>query len=429
MQDLAHRCDLRKGNVIDGRFTIEDELGLGTFGNVYRVRDKHDNVYALKLLRLWEVHPELRKGLVERFDMEYETGRIKSDYLVHSVSHGLLNGNPYIVMEYCSGGDLVWATKNQTLDYSYVAFCVLKGLDALHRQGKVHRDLKPENVLKKNDGKFALTDFGICGDRNKRMTERNILGKPKQLFGTYAYMPPEQVKPSRGDATVLPTTDIFSFGVMMYQVLTGQLPFGTLKDEYDLPSYLRNTQEGKWNKNKLTHSNASEWIPLIENCLAPKIEDRIQNVQEAIAYLPNRKNFSTEHETYNDYSQNVKNGILLRIMQGQGYGMAYYLNNMIMQDHPIIHIGRQDEGYQNDINLEDHDCYMSRFHCTLEYYCQNKNWILRDGQWRRINDRYMWTCSKNGTYINSSKISARGQSIVPGDIISIGETKIRVEAY
>lgn len=112
------------------------------------------------------------------------------------------------------------------MDWVKIAHQVLYGLRALHQCGKVHRDLKPENVLLNKSGTAVLTDFGISGDRNKRMTERNILGKPRQIFGTYAYMPPEQVKRNRGDATVLPTTDIFSFGVMMYQLLTGgNLPF------------------------------------------------------------------------------------------------------------------------------------------------------------------------------------------------------------
>lgn len=233
--NLAQRCDFSIGDQIDSRYWVEGVLGEGTFGKVFSVRDSYGSVYALKLLRLWEVHPDLRQGLVDRFDMEFETGLIKSDYLVHSYSHGIVFGNPYIVMEYCNGGDLVSASEHKNgIDFSYVATCILKGLRDLHANGKVHRDLKPENVLVKESGIFALTDFGIAGDRNKRMTERNILGKPKQIFGTYAYMPPEQVKPTHRNSTVLPTTDIFSFGVLMYQILTGYLPFGILNDEGDL---------------------------------------------------------------------------------------------------------------------------------------------------------------------------------------------------
>lgn len=69
------------------------------------------------------------------------------------------------------------------------------------------------------------------------MTERNIFGKPNQIFGTYAYMPPEQVNRARGEATVLPTTDIFSFGVLAFQLLTGSLPFGELTNHNELAMY------------------------------------------------------------------------------------------------------------------------------------------------------------------------------------------------
>ena len=122
-------------------------------------------------------------------------------------------------MEFCPGGDLNSLTQAETALISKARYEVLLGLYDLHINGKVHRDLKPENVLFKKDGTAALTDFGISGDRNRRMTERNVFGKPNQIFGTYAYMPPEQVNRSRGMATVLPTTDIFSFGVVLYQLV------------------------------------------------------------------------------------------------------------------------------------------------------------------------------------------------------------------
>ena len=84
MPEDIQRCDFGANDYIDGKYRVEKVLGEGTFGVVYAVRDSRGNHYALKLLRLWEVLPEIREGLVKRFDMEYETGRIDSDYLVHS---------------------------------------------------------------------------------------------------------------------------------------------------------------------------------------------------------------------------------------------------------------------------------------------------------------------------------------------------------
>ena len=427
---MAQRCDFNVGDQIDGRYWVGGVLGEGTFGKVYSVKDSKGDEYALKLLRLWEVHPELRQGLVDRFDMEYETGLIKSEYLVHSYYHGLVYGNPYIVMEYCNGGDLLSVSKNGDIDYTYVATCILKGLRDLHANGKVHRDLKPENVLIKRNGVFALTDFGIAGDRNKRMTERNILGKPKQIFGTYAYMPPEQVKPTHRNSTVLPTTDVFSFGVLMYQLLTGQLPFGELNDESDLPSYLRNAREGRWDRNKLKRHGVKEWSQLIDGCLIPQLEQRIQTANEALEMVPGyTNNENTFRGNQPNFQSKVVNGIQLRVMQGDDYGKLFRLDDMMDEYHPILSLGRKDYDIKNDIELtESSSCYISRYHCTFELDYNQGEWIVRDGQWR-IDETGHWKRSTNGTFVNSTEVSEYGIPFHPGDIISIGEVKLRAEAY
>ena len=204
-KEVPLRSDCHAGDLIEGRYRVECVLGEGAFGCVYKVVDATRKMWALKLLRLWDVPADIRQQLVDRFEMEFKTGLIPSRNLVHSVDFGYLKGNPFIVMEFCDGGNLGSKIGDCNADITRYAKDILNGLSALHKEGKVHRDLKPENVLLKSDGTAVLTDFGISGDRNKRMTERNIFGKPCQIFGTYAYMPPEQV--NRGRSTVLPTTD------------------------------------------------------------------------------------------------------------------------------------------------------------------------------------------------------------------------------
>ena len=425
---MIGKCYFEIGDVIDHKFTVQKSLGEGSFGKVFSVQDDQGYQFALKLLKLWEVHPDIREVLVSRFDMEYETGRINSHYLVHSVNHGFVQGNPYIVMEYCSGGDLIHIQNNQSLDYAKVATHVLQGLGDLHKHGKVHRDLKPENVLLKNNGNFALTDFGISGDRNKRMTERNIMGRPKQLFGTYAYMPPEQLSP-RKDATVLPTTDIFSFGVMMYQLLTGKLPFGCLDCESDLPAYIKRGKEGNWDKQTLkANSIGHDWYALVEGCLEPNFTQRLQTVKDVLRFVPNIDYSSLENETI-DYSTNIKNGVLLRVMHGEEYGKIYKLDDLLTSDYSLITMGRSDYGVHNTINImETNSQYVSRKHCTFELDYQSGDWVIRDGQW----DPYSptgWKKSTNGTYVNSKEVTTDGLVFKPGDIISIGDIKFRVEAY
>lgn len=430
MTFVAQRCTLSLGDTIDGRYSVTKILGEGSFGKVYAVRDYSGSQYALKLLKLWEVPPEIRESLVARFDMEFETGRIDSEYLVHSVSHGMEEGNPYIVMEYCPGGDLLELSNSEYVDYSKVAIHVLMGLNALHKRGKVHRDLKPENVLIKSNGDFALTDFGISGDRNKRMTERNILGKPKQIFGTYAYMPPEQLNPKK-DATVLPTTDVFSFGVMMYQLLTGELPFGKLDSEADLVSYLRNGKHGNWNRGLLHSSPGGEsWHNLIEGCLTPDFQHRLQTADDVLRLVPQSQRIKhTIKEDKDDFQTRIVHGVLLRIMQGEDHGRVYKLDDMLSNDNAILRMGRRDDFIYNDIAItEDQSSYISRKHCTLELDYDIGSWVIRDGQWDK-NDTGGWRRSTNGTYVNSKEVTINGMVFSPGDIISVGDTKLRVEAY
>lgn len=428
------RCNFGIGDSIDGRYTVDKVLGEGTFGVVYAVSDNRGSRYALKLLRLWEVHPEIREGLVKRFDMEFETGQIESDYLVHSLGHGMTMGNPYIVMELCSGGDIITLSEHTQLNLPKIAVHVLKGLDALHKCGKVHRDLKPENVLVKANGNFALTDFGISGDRNNRMTQTDMFGKAQQMFGTYAYMPPEQLNRKK-NATVLPTTDIFSFGVMMYQLLTGELPFGRLDDEGDLMPYLRKGKNGEWSRSALRRvTDGQKWELMLEGCLEPKFQNRLQTVSDVMRYVPEMpadlsvKTIRPEI-VEPPFQTRIINGVLLRVMQGDEYGRVYYLDNLLEGDKSILTVGRKDNAIPNDISItEETSCYISRRHCTLELDYNIGSWVIRDGQW----DKYTtggWRLSTNGTYVNSTEVSRAGMAFNPGDIISIGDTKLRAEGY
>lgn len=421
---IAERCDYRVGDIIGPGFKIQKVLGNGAFGVVYKVVGTDSVEYAVKLLKLWEVSPTIYEKLKARFIMEYNTGLIDSANLVHSYSFGDEKGNPYIQMEYCPLGDLRAYAKTHPVDYVSVARDILTGLHDLHTRGKVHRDLKPENVLLRKDMTAVLTDFGISGDQNKRMTERGFLGKPQQIFGTFPYMPPEQVNPPRGgQATVLPTTDIFSFGVLMYELIVGKLPFGELREE-TLPKYLQNGKDGNWDKESLRQVDHSGiWMPIIEGALEPDFHKRQQSTDEILKQLPpseiHKKNIKI------DSYDSVVNGTLLRIMQGEDYGKVYYLDNLLGSNFTLT-MGRDDFDTHNAIPIkEENSRYISRHHCTLEKEIDSGLWYIRDGQLMRGK----WIESLNGTYVNSKESDRFGIPFVPGDIISIGDVKLRVEGY
>lgn len=453
---VAERCDFHPGDIIDNQWNVEKFLGEGTFGQVFKVTDRQGTPYALKLLKLWEVIASERPNLLKRFDREYEVGRIKSDYLVHSTAKGNVRGNAYIVMEFCSEGDLHNAHKNNSLDLPLLASHVLLGLRDLHINGKVHRDLKPENVLLRSMSHAVLTDFGISGDQNNRLTQRGWSGVPQQRFGTIAYMPPEQINPKRGNATVLPTTDIFSFGVMMYQLLTGMLPFGPLSSEADVPRYVNNGKSGAWDRNALRNAhNGQAWERLVEGCLEPDFKQRIQTIDDTLPLLPPSESkgsmkftFASNAQTFN---QDASRGIILRVMQGEEQGRTYDLPSLLQSPSSLLLMGRQSGDVWNHIGLrENESCYISRQHCTIEYDRDYNVWVIRDGQFRvqcevglrmphvfpckqctaycrPSQSRMGWKNSLNGTFVNSDEVSSDGMVIRPGDIISIGDVKMRVE--
>ena len=426
---IANRVDCKAGDMINGKYRIDKLLGEGSFGCVYKVVDISGQVWALKLLRLWDVPSDIRQPLVDRFEMEFKTGCIPSEHLVHSADSGYLNGNPYIVMEFCSGGDLSGKIGSPLSSLTTYAQHILFGLWDLHKNGKVHRDLKPENVLLKSNGVAVLTDFGISGDRNKRMTERNIFGKPYQIFGTYAYMPPEQVNRARGNTTVLPTTDICSFGVLMYQLITGSLPFGRLEDQNDLVLYQRRGKAGDWDRMTLYNAaNGRLWEPMIDGCLKPDYKQRLQSVDQVLKLIPNsegtgRYQPARPQSVVTAHTPAVSSGSKLRIMQGEEYGKVYDLKLITTQtNRKMITVGRDPS---NTIQLKEYStAYTSRRHFTLE--CHNDKWIIRDGQWSM--EEKMWLTSSNGTYVNSSEVSQNGMVLNNGDIISAGEIKIKYEA-
>ncbi len=448
--ELVSRCEFAVGDIIDDRWKVIKQVGEGTFGIVYcveRVGMKTGELFALKLLKLWTVIAGERKNLRRRFEREYEAGLIESPYLVHSIERGSVCGNCYIVMEYCSGGDLMAACNKGSVNLAQVAHDVLCGLDSLHSNGKVHRDLKPENVLLRADGTAVLTDFGIAGDQNNRMTRRGITGVPKQRFGTIIYMPPEQVNPSRGNATVLPTTDIFSFGVMFYRMISGKLPFGELASESDIPAYVKGGSEGKWDRSLLRKKGIDpRWLPVIEGCLNPDFRRRLQNAEQVLHILPHSQR-RRKHELVQCQMSETDGQVCLRVMQGEEQGRVYDITELLRIKRKV-YIGREDEEVLNHIALtENESTFVSRRHATIFCDGDTSNIIISDGQSRiacplanrlmscldcsavcpTSSPRERYQASLNGTYVNSSEVSRRGFYLRSGDIISIGDIKLRFE--
>jgi len=224
----------------------------------------------------------------------------------------------------------------------------------------------------------------------------------------------------------LPTMDIFAFGAMMYYMITEKYPFGELDDENDLVIYLRNAREGKWDRSIVTqYPNGKIFDRLIAGCLIPDFKQRLQTADNVLSMLPQAGDSSCQ-ESDDTFQKKVVHGILLRIMQGEEHGAVYKLNDLLRGKSRIVTMGRNDGSGNNIAPItENLTSFISRKHCTLELN-DHHQWFIRDGQWDKTATGG-WKKSLNGTFVNSTEVSFNGMPIRPGDIITVGDVKMRVE--
>jgi serine/threonine protein kinase len=200
-----------------GEYELEQKLGEGAAGVVYRARAPDGRVVAIKALS-----PALAAddAFRARFAREARVAQqVRHRHLVSIVEQGDADGRPYLVLEYMPGGSLGDRLMRSTLGLEEMLRVVAEvgaGLDTLHRQDLVHRDVKPSNIMLREDGSAALTDFGLA-----KGAAYTVLTRPGQVVGTLDYLAPELV---RGDAAT-PASDVYALGCVAFECLAGRPPF------------------------------------------------------------------------------------------------------------------------------------------------------------------------------------------------------------
>lgn len=279
---------VREGDLLAGKFRIERVLGAGGMGVVVAAQHLQlDEKVAIKFLLPNALeHPEA----AERFLREAKAAvRIKSEHVVRVTDVGTLdNGAPYMVMEYLEGRDLSqWLKQTGVLSSEQAVEFILQALEAIadaHGLGIVHRDLKPGNLfcVRRSDGLLSIKvlDFGISKVSSSNPTTPQFdMTAPSTIMGSPLYMSPEQMRSARD---VDSRTDIWSVGIILYELLTGVPPFGgetiseiCVKTAASPPAPIR----------ERCPALPLELEAVILKCLAKDREERYRNVAELAAAL------------------------------------------------------------------------------------------------------------------------------------------------
>ena len=274
----------------------QDRLGKGGFGTVYKAKDliEHKTV-ALKFVQ--------KSKLPERYSLYNEILRIRAldhpnlvkyyDALIKEYENvaGEQDEMHIGIMEYINGGDLGAFMKMPISKNPYrirlIIRGILEGIDYLHQHKIVHRDIKPQNILLQIDEHQIIpkiADFSISKEINNELTSVSA------TVGTYEYMSPEQL--GKTDAKLGFSTDIWSFGVLAYQLLLGELPFGSRRKGNSDGQIIANILNPDWTVD--VNSLEEPYAEIIQKCLQKNPLDRFQNIAEILTYFPKEDSLEEE---------------------------------------------------------------------------------------------------------------------------------------
>jgi len=267
---------LPEGSIFAERYKIIKELGVGGMGKVYRVMDETiDEEIALKLIK-----PEIASDIrtIARFKNELKLSRKISHTNVCRMHHlGEDEGIPFITMELIHGADLKsFLQKEGALSLDKVYFYtkqICAGLSAAHKLGVIHRDLKPSNIMINEEGVAKIMDFGIA-----RSISTETITESGMMVGTLDYMSPEQA----GGQKVDNRSDIYTLGVILFHLVTGELPF---KGDTPIGTALKHQTEPPPPPIELKPEIPEALNHIILKCLEKTPDKRYQDVEDLLIDL------------------------------------------------------------------------------------------------------------------------------------------------
>jgi eukaryotic-like serine/threonine-protein kinase len=319
---------LELGSVLANRYEILEIIGEGGMGAVYKARDLQlEREVALKVIR-----PELASDpeILQRFKQELILARLVSDRnVIRIFDLGEAGNIKFITMEYIEGESLHSMLRERgklEVDEAVdIMEQVVSGLAAVHREGIIHRDLKPGNIMRDKNGRVVVMDFGLA-----RSLASDGLTRTGAMLGTIEYMSPEQAQGKELTAS----SDVFTFGLILYQLLAGVTPFYA---ESVIASLLRRAQQ-----RAVPLSDIDKLIPgvlsnIVAKCLETDPALRYQNAEQVLGDLRawqgksgyKRISASTAHLRMNRFRElpGQKLALTAVLIVFIGAGIAWYLHS------------------------------------------------------------------------------------------------------
>lgn len=265
---------LKTGMIIAERYEILGKIGTGGMADVYKAKDhKLNRFVAVKVLK-----PEFREDttFIRKFKSEAQAAAVLTHpNIVNVFDVGDDNGVYYIVMELIEGITLKeYISKKGKLsvkEATSIAIQVSMGLEAAHSHGIVHRDVKPQNIIISMDGKVKVTDFGIARAASSNTISSNVMG-------SVHYSSPEQVRGGYSDEK----SDIYSFGITLYEMLTGRVPF---EGDTTVAIALQHIQDEIVSPRQYVPEIPVSVEKIVLKCTQKRTERRYQNMTDLIADL------------------------------------------------------------------------------------------------------------------------------------------------
>lgn len=283
-----------------GRYEIIEELGRGSMGIVYKARDPLiDRMVAIKAIDLQDLTEEEKERYEARFYQEAKAaGRLNHPNMVTIHDLGESGDIVYIAMEFLEGRDLERDKRHSIDEALNIAIQSASGLYYAHEHGIVHRDIKPANIMLLKGNQVKICDFGIA-----RMASSSLHTRTGIILGSPLYMSPEQVLSETIDCR----SDIFSLGIVLYEMLTRQAPFGG-----------ENTTAVMY---QIVHA-----VPPAPRSLNPEIPEMLENiVTKCLAKKPDDR-----YQNASDLEHDLRTcrGMLLQAQTGLEHHKHYFLDNV-----------------------------------------------------------------------------------------------------